>query len=101
MAMLRLDSRLMPFSSPRATEMQATDVTTAMMSTWTTGDIAMPKSSARPALICRVPRPTEVATPKTVPTSATTSIVLPMGPKTLSPRIGAKIELTRGGILRL
>ena len=100
-AMLKLDRRLMPFSRPSATEMQATVVTIAMVRTCTNGEIAMPNNSLSPALICRVPRPTEVATPNTVPMTATTSMVLPMGPKTLSPSRGAKIELTRGGILRL
>ena len=100
-AMLAFDSRLMPFSRPSATEMQAIVVTNAMMSVCTNGDTAMPNNSFRPALICSVPSPTEVATPKTVPMRATTSMVLPIGPKILSPKTGAKIELTRGGILRL
>ncbi len=52
-------------------------------------------------MICRVPSPIETATPKTVPMIATTSIVFPIGPWILSPRMGWKIELTRGGRLRL
>ena len=78
--MLMFDSILMPLSRPAATEMHAMVVTTAMTMTWTSGENATPKSSDSPALICRVPSPTEVATPKMVPMSAMTSMVLPIGP---------------------
>ena len=78
--MLKFDSRLMPLSRPRATEMPAMTVTTAMRAIWMMPDSSRPKSCARPALIWSVPSPTDVATPKIVPMIATTSIVLPMGP---------------------
>ena len=61
----------------------------------------MPNSWLSPPLICRVPRPMETAMPNTVPTIATMSMTLPTGPWMPSPRIGWKIELTRGGRLRL
>ena len=78
--MLRFDRRLMPLSSPRATDTHAMSDTMMMSSTWTLTDSSKPYRRFRPALICIVPRPMDTATPKTVPTTATTSTIRPIGP---------------------
>ena len=87
----------MPLSRPSETEIVASPQTTPMMISCHRAFSGTPMTWARPPLICSVPRPIETAMPKTVPMMATTSIVLPMGPWIFSPRMGWKIELTRGG----
>lgn len=46
-----------------------------------------------PPLICAVPNPREVATPKTVANTASVSIVVPRGPRTRSPIRGSNAAL--------
>jgi hypothetical protein len=91
----------MPRSRPRATETEATRLTAAMMRICDSADSEMPKSRARPLLICMVPSPIETATPKRVPTMARMSMSRPTGPWMRSPSSGWNMELTRGGRLRL
>ena len=76
-AMLRLESILMPLSSPEATDRQPTAVMTTMMRSCTQLTIGVPHRVCMPALICSTPRPTDTAMPKVVPTMARTSMSLP------------------------
>lgn len=87
--MLRFDSHFRPRSSPDTTEYVAIRVITTMMPT----SVAVLRTASpmlsRPAAICSTPRPSDVAIPKTVPTTATTSMASPNRPFTRSPSSGS------------
>lgn len=51
-----------------------------MMMTLGQTSFGQPSNSLRPALICEVPKPRDTASPNKVPSTAKTSMVLPIGP---------------------
>ena len=50
-----------------------------------------------PPLICNAPIPSETATPTTVANTERTSIIVPIGPSTLSPKIGRSVREIKPG----
>ncbi len=77
---LALERNWTPFSMPVTAESTKHVVRTAMTTTVSHLDWPLPKTSSRPPVICRAPRPREVADPKSVAKMATTSMALPGPP---------------------
>ena len=75
---LALERNLMPFSTPETAESTKQGVRTAITAT---ASVLLPppwsNTSSMPPVICRAPRPSEVAEPNRVAKIATTSIALP------------------------
>ena len=79
--MLMLDSHWMPFSMPVTAEAMNAAVSTAMMPTRTPlPTLPIPPTISRPLPICRAPRPSEAAEPKSVAKIARMSMTRPAGP---------------------
>ena len=93
------ESHFMPRETPESTDHSTKQVTTPMIAysiQWLSS--AITPSACRPALIWVTPRPSEVATPNTVPTSAITSIALPHPPRVaFSPMSGSSAQRTASG----
>ena len=92
-----LDSHLMPFDSPVTTEMTAASVMSPMMVTWSSVVAVKAPRTSRPALICSTPKPRELATPKSVETTARVSTASPIRPFTRSPSSGSSTQRTAIG----
>ena len=93
---LALESHLMPFSTPLTAEITKQAVRTAI--TTVASDLLpspRPNTSSIPPVICRAPRPSEVAEPKSVAKIATTSMALPGPCLARAPRSGVKAPDTR------
>ncbi|EKB43269.1 hypothetical protein B857_03973 [Solibacillus isronensis B3W22] len=63
---LVLESHFIPLPTPDSTDRSTIPVTTAMMMMLMNSDALMSPALSRPALICKTPRPSEVATPNIV-----------------------------------
>ena len=94
---LMTDSRRMPLSMPDSTLNRAMPVMTMMMIDWTVELLGIPKTWLSPPLICSVPRPRDVASPKMVPNTARMSTMFPGQPKARSPIRGYRAEAGRRG----
>lgn len=93
---LPLDSHLMPFSMPLMAERMKHTVSTAMtVMAAPRPPPSIPNTAPRPPVICRAPRPSEVAVPKTVANSEMMSMVRPGPPRIRLPSSGRKQELIR------
>ncbi len=92
------DSHFMPRPTPDSTENRTNPVMIPMRIAWLTIDVGTTFKNSRPALIWMTPRPSDVATPKSVPTSAATSMAFPHPPCTSrAPRIGSSAHrIVRG-----
>ena len=75
--MLRLLSTLTPPSSPRTTDTIATKVTPKIIATWVEMPLSIPNRKCRPLAACWAPKPSDVASPKIVASTATISIRCP------------------------
>ncbi len=75
MTRLMFESHFMPFVTPESTEASTNTEMTRMMMTCVVALGWAMSATSRPELICRTPRPREVATPNSVPTRAMMSIV--------------------------
>ena len=84
----------MPLLTPVTADIVNTAVVAAMIRTCVTLLTGTPNSEPSPLLICRAPRPSDVVVPNSVANTASTSMILPMGPLTRSPSSGANIWLT-------
>ena len=84
----------MPLLTPVTADIVNTAVTAAMISTWVTLLTGTPNSEPRPLLTCSAPRPSDVVVPNNVANTASTSMILPIGPLTRSPSSGTNIWLT-------
>jgi len=95
------DSHFIPFVTPLTTEKSAMPVTIPMMRTRTMllGVEMMSRNSSPPA-ICVTPRPSDVAMPKTVPTTAMTSMTSPSQPLARSRSTGSTVQRMEIGRLR-
>ncbi len=93
--MLMLDSHWMPLATPDTAEATNATVSTAMMVTSRPVPVSPSQPAARsPLPICSAPRPSEAAEPNRVAKMASTSMVLPAGPRTrLVPSSGANAAL--------
>ena len=93
--MLMFESHWMPFSMPDTAERMKQTVSTTMMAMSTAlPTLPMPATICRPEPICRAPRPSEVAEPKSVAKIAKMSMTRPAGPLArFSPKSGANAEL--------
>ena len=100
-AMFRLDRIFTPLSRPVATEMEAAMVMPQMIAICTGVTRGTSQRMFMPAEICSTPRPTETASPKTVPMMPRASRSLPGASYTRRPSSGANMEDIRAGILRL
>ena len=94
MAVLAWLRNLMPLLTPVTADIVNTAVTAAMIRTCVTLLTGTPNNVPRPLLICSVPRPSDVVVPNNVANTASTSMILPMGPLTRSPSSGSNIWLT-------
>ena len=74
-------STLTPPSSPRTTEMTAMAVTRMMMATCVAIPLSMPNRNLRPLAACCAPKPSEVASPKMVASTAMMSTMWPNQPQ--------------------
>ena len=92
-----LDSHLMPLPSPVTTETIASAVMPAIRRTCTSEEESTTPRVSRPALICSTPKPSDVATPNSVPTTATTSTRSPTRPRTRSPNNGSSAQRMETG----
>ena len=94
---LAFESHWMPRSMPLMAERTKQAVRKAMTKTAShlLPPVSIPKTWGRPPVICKAPRPSEDADPKSVARIATVSIVLPAGPFALSPMSGMSVPLMR------
>ena len=90
--MFKLLSTLAPPSRPRTTEITATNVMPMMMATCVPMPLSMPKRKLRPLAACCAPKPSEVARPKIVASTAIISITCPNQPQVRSFSSGKKPE---------
>ncbi len=67
-------SRLTPFSMPMTTDTSAMAVMPAISSTLVVVEAGTPNRWASPAAVCSAPKPSEVANPKSVATTARVSM---------------------------
>ena len=74
---LALERNCTPFSTPVTADATKQLVRTAITPTVTQLELPVPNTSSRPPVICRAPRPREVAEPNRVAKIAITSIALP------------------------
>ena len=74
--------------NPETTEIVAKMVIIAIKVTWTFVFSTIPNRWCIPELICWIPRPSVVAKPNIVATTAIVSIKWPIGPFNLSPSKG-------------
>jgi len=79
MTRLKLESHLMPRSTPVTAETRNSAVVTTMMPTCAVPLTGRPSTRARPLLICSAPMPSEAATPKAVAMTASTFTSGPSG----------------------
>ena len=70
----------MPLPTPETAENVATMEMTTIRMIWVTMPGSTPNSTFSPVAIWLTPRPSEVATPKIVPNTASKSTPCPMGP---------------------
>lgn len=89
---LVFESHFMPLPTPESTENKTKQVITEMITMSMNKDEVISPALSSPALICNTPSPSEVATPKIVPTRATTSMRLPRPPRTLFPNRGSSVQ---------
>ena len=88
----------MPLPTPLTTEMVAMAVITAMRMTMNVLEASsMTPSSMSPVETWVTPRPSDVATPKRVPTMARMSTTSPIQPLTRSPRSGSSAQRRETG----
>ena len=94
---LASDGMRMPLSSPLATDNVASPQVTMMRMICVVTPTGTPNRWFRPLLICATPRPSEVATPSTVPMMAKMSTAWPMGPWMRLPISGYSAERSVSG----
>jgi len=70
----------MPFPTPETADIVATTEMIAIKMICVIVPGSIPNSTFKPAAIWLTPRPSEVATPKTVPKTASRSTAWPIGP---------------------
>ena len=80
MPILTFDSSFTPLSRPATIEIVATIVRLPRIARRNPVSFDQPNSADSPAATCDEPRPSETATPNSVPRMETMSIVLPTGP---------------------
>ena len=87
----------MPFSTPLTAE--AVAITTARMisALCTASPCGRSKTTFNPTLRLTTPMPSDVATPKIVPSTAAVSVAWPMGPSTRFPISGYNADRTASG----
>ena len=78
----------MPLSMPETAETVATATASVSSPNWAASPWGMPKSLFSPTLRPTTPMPSEVATPKIVPSTAAMSTPCPMGPLIRLPNKG-------------
>ena len=98
---LKLDSHLMPRSTPLALDAMYSTKQTAITVSCMPTPLGRPNTRSMPALICMVPKPSVVATPIAVATTATMLTSLPIQPRWRSPISGCSRSLIRPRPLRL
>ena len=81
-------SRLIPFSIPLTTDASAMLVMPMISSTWVVSVAGVPHRWASPAATCWAPRPSDVASPKSVAKAARMSTPWPNHPHTAFPMSG-------------
>ena len=81
-------SRLIPFSIPLTTDASAMPVMPMISSTWVVSVVGVPHRWASPAATCWAPRPSDVASPKSVAKTARMSTPWPNRPHTAVPMSG-------------
>ena len=89
--MLMFESDWTSFSTPETAERMKQTVSTTMIAMSTPSPtLPMPVTISRPEPICRAPRPSEVAEPKSVAKIAKMSMTRPAGPFARSRRRAAR-----------
>jgi hypothetical protein len=78
---LMLLSTFTPPSRPRTTEISAIAVTPMMIATWVAMPSSMPNRNLKPLAACWAPKPSEVARPKIVASTASVSTRCPNQPQ--------------------
>lgn len=98
---LKLDSHLMPRSTPLMVDAMYSTKATAMITIWVGTLDGMPNTRSSPAAIWMVPKPSVVATPIAVATTAAMLTNWPIQPRWWWPMIGCSMSLTSPRPLRL
>ncbi|KAG0731734.1 hypothetical protein G6F23_015015 [Rhizopus arrhizus] len=100
-ARLKLDSHFTPRSTPLAVDAMYSTNAMAMMVSCRGTPACRPNTRSMPAAIWMVPKPSVVATPIAVATTAAMLTTRPIQPRWWRPMIGCSMSLTRPRPLRL